>query len=251
MPEYTSQDAEYARFVINRLLSAERGPLDIPNELAIGDLEGDTLDFLDDLEVLKAFGEYAPVMRFVNEPIPVSLALISEINWSRIPWARKWWHSMFGYEAVRQLFRALEKRHIEGIEVLPISEVLWIFENRASDFLATRMAGIREMRNQEAEFNSTKPIFLNLFQRLGGSKTTTPGCQFTVTTNSSGLRVFWSGAYRLSPNYFNHPTTPTRSVLQSGTFVFGVDGGAYGNLIHWDQNAVVTLPGYPTVHLNY
>ena len=79
----------------------------------------------------------------------------------------------------------------------------------------------------------------------------TPGCNFTVSTNSTGLRVFWSGAYRVSPNYFNHPTTPTVSVLQSGTYVFGVDGGAYGNQIQWDLNAVVTLPGNPNVHLNY
>jgi hypothetical protein len=55
----------------------------------------------------------------------------------------------------------------------------------------------------------------------------------------------------LSPNYFSHPTTPTIGVLQSGTYVFGVDGGAYGNQLQWDLRTVVTLPGSRYAHLNY
>ena len=92
---------------------------------------------------------------------------------------------------------------------------------------------------------------LSLPRRARSSPIPTPGCNFTVTTNSSGLRVLWSGAYRISGNYFSHPTTPTASVLQSGSYIFGVDGGAYGTNAQWDKKAVVTLPGRPSMHLNF
>ena len=76
------------------------------------------------------------------------------------------------------------------------------------------------------------------------------GCQFTVNTNTSGLRVFWSGAYYITSHFFGAPTTPAVGTLQSGTYIFGVDGGAYTN-IQWDRTAVCSLPGQPSVHLNF
>ena len=39
--------------------------------------------------------------------------------------------------------------------------------------------------------------------------------------------------------------------VEAGTYIFGVKGGAYSNAIQWDQQAVCTLPGTPSVHLNF
>jgi hypothetical protein len=78
-----------------------------------------------------------------------------------------------------------------------------------------------------------------------------PGCDFVVSTDTGGLRVLFSGAYRLTGNNFGHPTSPVSRVLQAGDYFFGVDGGPYGHDIQWDLNAIVTLPGPPSVHLNY
>jgi hypothetical protein len=116
----------------------------------------------------------------------------------------------------------------------------------AGQFLATRIAAIHEFGDK---FRNAS---LQMLHRAGSARrVATAGCNFTVSSNTEGLRVFWSGAYRLSGNYFGSPTTPVTSVMQSGTYVFGVDGGAYGSAIQWDRSAVAVLPGTPSVHLNY
>ncbi len=274
MAEYSTDDAQTARFIVNQLLSPERPTLDVPGDLVVADLEKDALDFAGDLRFLDDMDLDVPAIRVADSPVPVSLALLFGDEWPRniTSWRERWWGHPLMYEFAREYSRSFQKNLLGSVfETLPRGEAHSIFATRATDFLATRMAGIRSLRYQEADRSNLRtatvsavepsehdeeparrtPLLLNLIQRLGGGRTTTPGCQFTVTTNSPGLRVFWSGAYWISQNYFSHPTTPTSSVLQSGTFVFGVDGGAYGNAIQWDQNAVVSLPGQPTVHLNY
>jgi hypothetical protein len=155
-----------------------------------------------------------------------------------------------------------------GYETMSPEQAVFNFREQASSFLATRMAGVRELREEGAERSAPRmatagggfdyeeeekppPVTLKVAQRVGGNNVNTPGCEFEVSTDSCGLRVFWSGAYRESPNFFNRPTSPTSSVLQSGTYMFGVDGGDYGNVIQWDRNAIVALPGLPSVHLNF
>src|SRR3546814_13319664 len=88
------------------------------------------------------------------------------------------------------------------------------------------MAAMRSF-SEASHRPDSRPSFslLRILQRNRGKYIQTPGCNFTVTTNSPGLRVFWSGAYWISPRYFGHPTSPTLSVLQSGTYIFGVAGG--------------------------
>ena len=92
---------------------------------------------------------------------------------------------------------------------------------------------------------------LNLPQFSGGPRIQVPACSFSVHTNSRGLSAYWSGAYYISSNYHGAPTTPAVGPLQAGTYIFGVKGGAYSNAIQWDQQAVCTLPGTPSVHLNF
>jgi hypothetical protein len=122
----------------------------------------------------------------------------------------------------------------------------------ATAFLATRIASQRHFNalGPGDGMNGDEATML-LPRTFGGHPAPTPGCLFSVSTNSPGLRVHWSGAFRINPNYFSSPTSPVTSVLQSGTFVFGVDGGAYGNSINWDTTAIVSLPGSPQLHLNY
>ena len=105
------------------------------------------------------------------------------------------------------------------------------------------------MRQSKSEKLSW-PIQLNLRQHSHGPQISAPGCSFEVSSNSTGLRVFWSGSYFISANYFKHPTSPVFGVLQSGTYIFGVDGGDYGNEVRLDTVAVCSLPGEPSVHLN-
>src|SRR5439155_259107 len=140
---------------------------------------------------------------------------------------RFWRHNGFFaemmYEYLCDLRMQRERR--DGLLSIPREEARETFLSRASDFVATRFASIKRFRNDGGKQEWHRPSMLNLRQRLGGPQVNTPGCQFTVSTNSNGLRVFWSGAYYVTPNNFNHPTSPTSSVLQSGTYVFGVDGG--------------------------
>lgn len=136
-------------------------------------------------------------------------------------------------------------------DTVPVSLQTVLGQSERWPLLAIRIASVREFRSNAARPAWHRPSMLTLRQFIRGPQIGTPGCHFTVSTNSSGLRVFWSGAYYVTPNNFNHPTTPTSSVLQSGTFIFGVDGGAYGNSVQWDLNLVVTLPGLPYAHLNF
>jgi hypothetical protein len=153
------------------------------------------------------------------------------------------------YERFIEMFRHFEQdNQFDSIGAMEAQE---IFKSRAINFLATRMDSVRNFRERGFEENWGQHALLSFRQKAGGPKVTTPGCSFNVSTNSNGLRVFWSGAYYISPNYFSHPTSPATSVLQSGIYLFGVDGGVYGNTIQWDVSAVVSLPGNPYIHLNY
>ncbi len=257
MTAFSEDDIRYARRIVDRLLSGEDRGLEIDDDVSIYDLQKDVADFSTDLELLEYIGEAVPAMRINGEYlVPISLSVIGWPNWtgfSDVPIfkGRFWRHNPYFIDMAYEFFRSLRKSHYskENIEHLNRDEARSTFSERASEFLATRIAAVRIFRNQEPENTNTSA--LNILQKAGGTRVSTPGCNFSISTNSQGLRVFWSGAYRISSNYFSHPTTPTTSVLQSGTYVFGVDGGAYGNAIQWDNTAVVSLPGSPSAHLNF
>lgn len=257
MADYSEQESREARRIVDRLLAPQQEPPDIEGALVVSDVESDAAEFANELQLLEEVGVDAPAVRLGDqELVPVALSLIAGPAW---PFSRSMWgprlpwrgHPIFhewAYFYVRSLFEGGDRP--PGVETMSRDQARATFVRRATDFLATRMAALHEFeRPQSHRWSSI--AFLNVLQRAGGPRVSTPGCHFTVSTNSNGLRVFWSGAYRVSQNYFSHPTTPTLGVLQSGTYVFGVDGGAYGNQIQWDLNAVVTLPGSPHAHLNY
>lgn len=249
MAEYSDEEFRYANSILDALKQHEFDTAELEEGLVVSDLEADLRAFTSELEILEHFGLRVPALYLQDEEaIPVSLALSFgwpdfgrgyQRWWRRVPWL---------YE---DLVLMLRETDLSEAESMSADEARTSFFSRASDFLATRIAAIREYFRDSDDPEPSFATTLSLPRFWGGPSVQTPGCHFKVTTNSNGLRVFWSGAYWITSNYFNHPTTPTSSVLQAGTYVFGVDGGAYGNQIQWDTNAKVRLPGQSSVHLNY
>lgn len=256
MADFTESEREVANRIVSRLLEGEESEMDLPPHMVVSDVELHAQEFSLELDLLEAIERDVPAMRVGQEElVPVSLSLLMGGAWPVLPlWSSKrrpWRMHPFYREWIHYELRpALEGRWgAFDLETLPRAEARETFTRRATEFLANRLSWVSS-RGRNTSDRGTDPQ-LSLAQRVGGPRVTTPGCLFTVSSSSTGLRVFWSGAYFISPNYFGHPTTPTSSVLQAGVYVFGVDGGAYGSRIHWDHAAVVSLPGHPHVHLTY
>ena len=259
MVEYSEGAARRAEEIAAALLERETRRLDLEDGLSIIDVEAHAAEFREDLEILSHVGIDVPSIRIGDGgPVPVSLSYLTFGGFPSQPrfyGARRWRRYpgiLFEMEA-EYISRAIRNGYapIEGLETISAEVARANFLRRATDFLATRISAIRAFRGRGS--GAPPPLgmnFLNILQRSGGPRITAPGCSFSVSSNSSGLRVFWSGAYYISPNYFGHPTTPTVSVLQSGAYVFGVDGGAYST-VQWDTTAICSLPGKPSVHLNF
>jgi hypothetical protein len=254
MAEYSDRDAEYAAYIVERLLAREMEGLQLELELepdvAVSDVKADAREFSQELVILERFDVPVPAVLIAEEEVPVSLSFAVRGSYeSALVRSLRY---LVGVRPSRSyVYRFLRRyeRGSTGLTLLSRDQARVTFFRRATDFLATRIAAVRSWRNQGG-----KPPWyhsLSFPQLLRGQRVPRPGCRFTVSSNSNGLRVFWSGAYFLTPNYFSYPTSPAAGVLQSGTYIFGVDGGPYGNAIQWDRDSVVSLPGRPDVHLNY
>ena len=254
MVEYSHEDAEYAANILQRLANHEAEGLELERGVVVSDVESDVNTFSDDLSLLQQLDAKVPALRIGDESVPVSLRLVIRrfAGWPLLPHVEYWrgWYPPF-YEYVYDILRRSGERGFDGFQLINPEEARATFITRATHFLATRIAAVRSFWGGDHGQTWHRPSLLNLPQLLRGQQVVAPGCHFTVSSNSSGLRVFWSGAYYVTPNFFNHPTSPTSSVLQSGTYIFGVDGGAYGNNIQWDLNSVISLPGLPYAHLNF
>jgi len=251
MAEYTDDEAGRSRRIVEGLLSEEQPRADLQQGLSIVDIEQDSKEFLGDLEILSLIGTDVPALRVGEDGlVPVSLSMLS-LDPFRRGASRRPLPPFFLRDPREYYYYALrgEGKPYEGFETISAEEARTNFIRRATDFLALRIAAIRGIKGGGPS-DPPKSI-LNMLQRSGGSRTSVPGCSFSVTANTYGLRVFWSGAYYVTGNYFGHPTFPTVGVLQSGIYIFGVDGGAYGNVIQWDTSAICRLPGKPSVHVNY
>ena len=246
--EFTDNDAGRAELIVQGLLAEERSHGELEQGLSVVDVERDLIRFRDELEIVSRIGVGFPALRFGDEElVPVSLGLIGrqDRSFGTYPYFQDYRYSEF---LLRYYYDLLRRDSLEGFAKITPDQARTSFFRRATNFIATRIAAIRDF--DAGKKDGFSKATLNILQRVGGAKTSAPGCSFSVSANSAGLRVFWSGAYYISGNYFGHPTSPTVSVLQAGSFVFGVDGGAYGNVVQWDT-AICTLPGKPSVHLNY
>lgn len=249
MVEFTQADARRAARIVEGLLGEARDGFDLQEGLSIVDVQRDADQFNTDFRILSDIGADFPAIRVGDAGlVPFSLPLIAG------PLFRGGDPYWLGYPPFRYLLDEIYHRAFRtgeafpGLERMPREQARSTFISRATDFLANRIAATNRGRRPKDALEG--PV-LNISQRVGGPRTNVYGCAFSVSTNSAGLRVFWSGAYYITANYFGHPTTPATSVLQSGIYIFGVDGGAYGNGVQWDTSAVCTLPGKPSVHLNF
>ena len=254
------EDFSLAEFVVNQILSTSKAGArltaevrsELPEDLVLFDVQWSARQFTYDMDVLEELNSDAPVLEFAKEKVPLSLSYA--VNADAIYRLRPTIDedeldkgNSFLSSFLRSSSDSLKKRlgYLEP-QWVARKEAQVIFRSRAIGFVAARISGLRRLAHNANEF-------LHLPQLLGAAPMLhTPGCNFTVTTDTPGLRVFWSGAHYISPSYFGHPTSPISRVLQSATYVFGVDGDRFGSNIQWDRNAVITLPGNQTsVHLNY
>jgi hypothetical protein len=220
--------------------------------LSIADVDLHSTLFRIELELLNRAKLGVPVVSIRERPpIPVSLEVLG------LPPATRW----FGLvrEPIpereddivrsyrRRVSRWLDRESLPTLRRYMVTPdvALQSFALRARHFLATRLAGLRFRDDDGAGPR------LNVARFFGGPSADVAGCKFSVTADTLGLTAYWSGAYYISPNYLGHPTNRASGVLQSGTYVFGLSGGPYGRAIIWDPNAVCSLPGASSVHLNF
>lgn len=256
MDDYTDDELKRAKNILEgfRTEDGRREFLDIEDGLSVADLQEHAGEFYDDFELLESVGLEFPAMRLGSKGrVPVALSEIVSIWPRRRSLTLRFWH--YGYrlgslrEVLSEEMRRWKDRLGESAAMLSRPEAQKAFVSRASEFLASRFAGVR-MFNDGVPPGEPSPE-LSIPKFVGGPPTKIPGCLFEVHTKSPGLAAYWSGAYFISSNYHGAPTTPAKGVLQADTYIFGVSGGAYGSAIQWDSNAVCTLPGTASVHLHF
>ena len=265
MPEPTDDQRRSAQEIVDRLFQvdewlAQPVPVRVealPSGLSILDLELHAAQFHAELALLELLGRDFPTIPLDDEyRVPVSLAaafphlfgpsptvpLLAPHRYVRLYLDR---YLRFFAPDLEQILDELYERM--NLVPLKLRDAQRVFVERASESLSHRVAnalGADEDPHDAATTISIPPTD-------GAAATLVAACRFTVSTNTSGLRVFWSGAYYITTGqYFGAPTTPAIGTLQSGTYVFGVDGGAYTS-VQWDKTAICTLPGQPSVHLNF
>ena len=248
MAEYSREDHSLAQSLVEALFAMEgpvaepktRDEIDVlPRGLSIIDVQQDVVDFRGQIVLLQKIDQECPAL-VINRELTIPVSLLSGFGspWHWLPFG--WWPRRIPilYDIGSLVFLTLENART-------------YFFRGATDFLAHRIATIRQVSTNGARDAPGIVRSITLPPAGGAPPRATLGCKFTATSNTSGLRVLWSPAYFISANFFGAPTSPTTGVLQSGTYLFGVDGGPYGSTVRWDLTALCSLPGQPSVHINY
>lgn len=260
MSEATPNDEAQAEAIVRQLSAHEPDvAAEIAGDTTIVDVEARMDQFDTELGILAEQGLPVPATRLSGDVVvPVSIHLVAGVDDYNEPWpdqspAPEAWPSEAWSPDVRRLVDAhirdtididlLVRRLNSGdVEVISHDTARESFIQGARRFLTTRLASARDtgwasalLRPQAGSGSHARP---------------TPTCTFTVDTASSGLTVYWSGAYFIAPYFFDQPTTPAANNLPAGVYVFGVNGGPGGTL-RWDTNAVVALPGSSRLYLNF
>lgn len=251
MAEYTDNDLNRAAGIVEGLQSEDgraRRFDDLQEGLSIADVHANATTFFQELELVGYFDVGFPAVRLGDRGlVPVSLRESIGRGLPGIGFPLRDFPPDFWYRLVYDALR--DRRERFGEVTLSPSEARNTFITRASEFLATRLAALRSF-GAGGTPPGPPPSVLTLPKYVGGPPTKVSGCLFQVHSNTSGLTAHWSGAYYIAWNYHGAPTTPAKGTLQAGTYVFGVSGGAYTS-VQYDPNSVCTLPGTPSVHLQY
>lgn len=238
MARHTDEDLDRASRVLDSLFDRDGRDEKLDEGVSIADVEADTRQFLIELSIVEDAHTEFPAARLGDELVPISFLK------NGTPWGTGLL-GLYPYGFYRDW---LLRDRLADEPTLRPAAARRTFIRRAGEFIATRIAGVRALREDDP--SGAHPA-LTMPQRIGHSPASVPGCHFSVHTASPGLIAHWSGAYYISPNYLGAPTTPAVGILQAGTYVFAVTGGAYGNTPQWDLNSVCTLPGTPSVSLVY
>ncbi len=267
--EYSEASLIKARSIINKMMLTVESynPLESDlREIPLVDFYLDILNFVADMEISKISSNKLPVEENDGTLIPLSLTIFGRPSLPK--------YAIFpGRDLTLGYFHRYMDDFYHNIEIMEfgIPNIKWInsqevreiFLTEATKSFAHRLGFLQSPDSSEEQFDpdfggqggevsppsSTTP--LNFIPPFGGQTLSTIGCLFTVTSNTPGLNVHWSGAYYKSKKYFGGPTTPVTSALQAGKYIFAVDGGPYVT-DQWD-NSPVTIPGTypPTKHLNF
>lgn len=260
LADYSADDERLAGRIVARLFdegSASNADF-LATNISLLDIEIQVSEFLADLEILERIGADSPAT-VVGDlgPVPIALSELFGKTWpgypSRRGRGRSWDDTPHIYDLVaKRLYDKDAYRDAKtDIVNIPRDNATEIVRRGMTDFLAVRVAAVKAAPKWYAFLFGQLPVALTRQQFTNGPSILTQGCNFLVETDTRDLRVFRSGVFRISSQYFGYPTSPAIGVLESGTYIFGVDGKQYGNNIQWDRRAVVRLPGPPSVHLNY
>lgn len=224
--------------------------LNLETPVAISDVESVVRQFDSEFKFLDSYERAAPISRSSDgDSVPFSLTNFFRHGSELDKALRSMPESNKEIDLVADMvLRAYDEAVSEKkIETLSTEEARVSLVVRLRNFLSVRISGARRLESQGPELRGA--VVKSAFRR-GGKPVNSIGCNFSVSTVTPNLRVFWSGSFVTFANYFGAPTTPVIKTLQTGSYKFGVDGGQYGHNIQWDH-AVVSLPGCSSAHLNY
>lgn len=246
MADYGERERNQAEDLVREMLSYRAESVSAPPGLSIADMQRDANELLYDIDIAMESGlGKLPALRIEEDWVPAALSLLGIGQLPRAAFSRR--RRPIYYRELEEARILADDFHTRSdVNFIDADEARETFSRRARDFLAQRIWAAGDGGGDSSMSRS-----LRLPPHIGAPPTNVSGCTFTVTTASSGLRVFWSGAYFVTGNHFGSPTSPVSAPLQAGTYIFGVDGGAYGSQIAWDHNAVCSLPGQPSVFLNF
>jgi hypothetical protein len=216
MDGITEHEEGEAREIIEQILEPDRrgyGPIALREFLSVIDVQHAAAQFRADIDILELVDVRVPTMRVGHDAaVPISLSLVIGIQGlgptSERPGLL---HDLFREYLVRSRSRDSGKKRgaprepFGDIETISHEEARTTFRERAAGFLAIRIAALRQFERGWTRRFSDAP--LNVLQQTGGARVNAPGCSFSVSANSAGLRVFWSGAYYIAANYFGQPTS--------------------------------------------
>src|SRR5262245_2809414 len=158
MADYSDEEARDARRIIDRLVESRDGAPEVEDSLVVSDIESDAADFTAELELLSLVGANMPAVRVGGEElVPVALSLLGGPGFFPYPSAaalrdRMWRRHPFFEEWAYYVLRSLreEDNRYRGLETLSLEKARETFVRRATDFLAIRIAAVRELRRPQA-----------------------------------------------------------------------------------------------------
>ena len=183
MAEYSTDDTFRAEDIASRLFQPERlDRIELEESLSIADVEQDTLDFTQQVNAVESVGQRVPAARTADdELVPIDIRTLvpfEDVGPDVYP---------YGQDRAYRWLRELYERRYPTIPTVTPDEARTTFRFRLVEFLATRIAGVRGLR--EGQANGAQAMTLHLPPRLGAQPAPAAGCTFVVSTNSSGLNA--------------------------------------------------------------